>query len=202
MKLLVVDSDEDHRNSLVEMATHWGYVCSSVANEAVAIEKLQTERFDVVISEWKGPGINGKSLGRLLRSPVHDWYTYLIACGEDRDVSKVTQSIEEGADDYIPRTCDPAELRARIQAGSRLLQLQAERNAKGRLERGLMQAAQTLRSMLPHRREDENLKTDWLFRPCAIIGGDLLTLLIWMKTMSASMRLMWLDTRLQRRSLP
>jgi sigma-B regulation protein RsbU (phosphoserine phosphatase) len=86
----------------------------------------------------------------------------------------LVRSIEEGADDYLVKPFEHEVLRARLKAGMRLLHLdQSLLSAKARLEQGLTQAARTLTTMLPHRRDGRNFKIDWLFRPCAIIGGDL-----------------------------
>ena len=174
MRLLIIDDNPQERETLRQLAAEWGYECLCAGSEATAAELLQATRFDVVVSEWKDSVIDGPALCRALRSAEQDGYTYFIICSSKRDTSAMVAGFESGVDDYVGKPFDAAELKARIDAGVRLLRLDRSLiSAKTRLERGLAQAALTLRSMLPHRKDDRNLRTDWLFRPCAIVGGDL-----------------------------
>jgi phosphoserine phosphatase RsbU/P len=174
MRLLIVDGDISNRQSLMKLGAQWGYECCSAETEKKALSILKTMRFDIVISEWRTDIVDGTQICEQLRESKQEGYTYLIICSDKRETKQIVEAFDAGADDYIAKPFEAEELRARIEAGLRLLCLDRSlKSAKARLERGLKQAALTLKSMLPHRRDDEHFRTDWLFRPCAIIGGDL-----------------------------
>lgn len=174
MRLLIVDDNAADRAVLSELGTAWGYECFIADSHEIAAEMFRTTHFDVVVSEWKSSTIDAPSLCRRLRAEERYGYTYFIICSERRDTKSVVEGLDAGADDYVGKPFDSAELRSRIEAGLRLLNLdRSPMSAKSRLERGLAQAALTLKSMLPQPKDDKNLRTDWLFRPCAIVGGDL-----------------------------
>ena len=174
MRLLIVDGDTTYRETLEKLTTQWGYHPCVVTSEDEAVEKLKFQPFDMVISEWNTLEVKGDALCSQLKNSVQGGYTYSIICSEKKETSTIVNAFEAGADDFIAKPFEPAELHARIEAGRRLLNLDRSlKQTTSRLERGLSQAARTLKSMLPPKRDDDNFRTDWLFRPCAIIGGDL-----------------------------
>jgi phosphoserine phosphatase RsbU/P len=174
MRLLVVDTDQGYRQKLEELTSDWGYSCHGVETVSEALDILGKERIDVIISDWSAPGIDGPELCRKVRALQKTGHIYFIICSEKRSTEDMVKGIDEGADDYVFKPIEHEVLRARLKAGMRLLDLDRSLlAAKARLERGLTQAARTLKTMLPDRRNGTNFRIDWLFRPCAIIGGDL-----------------------------
>jgi sigma-B regulation protein RsbU (phosphoserine phosphatase) len=118
--------------------------------------------------------MTGPELCALIREYEKGDYTYFILCTQKCETKDIVEGIEAGADDYIIKPFEQAVLKVRLEAGQRILRLEHSLSAtNSRLKVGLEQAAATLTSMLPAPRIGPDLQIDWLFRPCAYIGGDL-----------------------------
>lgn len=174
MRILVVDDDIPTRTLIEMYLDQWGYEYESAPNGIDALRMFQDHKFDIVISDWMMPGMSGPDLCKHIRDLEQEGHTYIILCTVMKLTENIVEGIESGADDYITKPFDQAELKVRLQAGRRLIRLQHSLEAtNNRLKRGLEQAAAALTSMLPARRKGPLLNLDWLFRPSAFIGGDL-----------------------------
>ncbi len=115
--LLVVDDDREIRTLISQFLTKHGYRVSSAANGAEMMQVLNTSRIDLIVLDLMMPGEDGLSLCRRLRAqsgpsgaiPI----IMLTAMGEETD--RIV-GLELGADDYLPKPCNPRELLARIRA--------------------------------------------------------------------------------------
>lgn len=173
MHVLIVEPSESVAASLTLMLQECGYTYAVATTGEDAWHRIRTEHFDVIISEWEFTGMSGPQLCRYVRETDADGYTYFILCSRKTSTQHVVGGIEAGADDYIIKPFKLEEVEARLQAGRRILELERSLTAANKkLRRGLDQAAISLHSMLPAKRKDAELKVDWLFRPCSIIGGD------------------------------
>ncbi len=178
MRILVVDDDNPTRKLVEIFLTKWGYEFASARDGAEAWEIWQKETFDLIISDWLMPEMDGPELCRRIRSVEREGYTYFILCSVRGSTEHIVEGIEAGADDYIIKPFEQAELKVRIEAGRRLLDRErSHASITARLKRGLEQAAVTLTGMLPVPRTGPDMQIDWLFRPCSIIGGDLFNVL-------------------------
>lgn len=112
---------------LRDLLREWGYDTVTAATENEAWAVLQSEhcpRF--VVLDWANAGINGVELCRRIRARSRDPYTYIVLLTGRNDSQDVVTGMEAGADDYITKPYDPAELRARLWAGRRILELQEQ----------------------------------------------------------------------------
>lgn len=113
-KLLLVEDEPSLTVVLSERLEREGYAVVSVDNGNAAIDAAAREGFDAVVLDVMIPGRNGFEVCRELRSkgsavPI----LMLTARGEVRD--RVT-GLKTGADDYLTKPFDTAELLARIEA--------------------------------------------------------------------------------------
>ncbi|HEY3863186.1 MAG TPA: hybrid sensor histidine kinase/response regulator [Verrucomicrobiae bacterium] len=68
-KILVVDDEEDIIGLTVRILEHLGYRVQTASDGEAALRQLAKERFDLVISDWKMPGLGGEELyERLLKA--------------------------------------------------------------------------------------------------------------------------------------
>ncbi len=110
--VLVVDDDPGIREVLTDYLTRHGYEAEGAASAAEMDRALQTRRPDLIVLDVMMPGEDGLSVVRRLAGngpPV----VMLSAMGEDTD--RII-GLELGADDYLPKPCNPRELLARIRA--------------------------------------------------------------------------------------
>ena len=110
--VLVVDDDPGIREVLTESRSRHGYEAEGAASAAEMDRALQARRPDLIVLDVMMPGEDGLSVVRRLAGagpPI----VMLSAMGEDTD--RIV-GLELGADDYLPKPCNPRELLARIRA--------------------------------------------------------------------------------------
>ena len=138
MKILIAEDDLTSRLILENMLTKWGYDVVSATNGTDAWGKLQEEDAPrLLILDWMMPGIEGVEICKRIRknSKSEDQYTYVMLLTAKESKENIVTGMEAGADDYITKPFDMHELRVRVRAGERIVQLQSELlNAKKELE--------------------------------------------------------------------
>lgn len=122
MKILMVDDDP----SLVKMITFLlkdeGYDVISASTGTEALQMLQQQWVDMVILDIMLPrGMDGFEICRRVRETNRVPIIMLSAKGSTEDR---VRGLLDGADDYLPKPCEPAELLARVKALARRSQAQ------------------------------------------------------------------------------
>jgi DNA-binding response OmpR family regulator len=79
---------------------------------------------EIALLDWVMPGVDGLEVCRRTRGAMPNEATYIILVTARGGLENVVQGLEAGADDYITKPFDPRELRARLHAGVRIVQLQ------------------------------------------------------------------------------
>ena len=94
----------------------------------------------LAILDWMMPGLEGTEVCRRVRELPHGKLTYIIMVTAKGRTEDVVAGLEAGANDYITKTGEREELRARVQVGARVVELQ-DRLMEAERNRVLMQAA-------------------------------------------------------------
>lgn len=123
MKILVADDEGTSRHLAESAARSLGHECHTVGDGHEAWEALQSESFDVVISDWLMPGLSGLDLCRLLRTATSPGYTYFIMVTGRREDAQILEGMKAGADDYLLKPLDPHALHYRLIAAERVSSL-------------------------------------------------------------------------------
>lgn len=182
MRILVVDDDADITVLLEKILTAWGHDVTVVHDGSQAWELLQSESISFVISDWMMPQLNGLELCRRIRQANFARYVYVILLTAKDSKNDLIEGMEAGADDFVIKPFNKGELKSRIRAGERILQLERdleERNRKlsdayKRIQKDLQAAAQMQKNLLPARATSlANIRFDWLFLPSALVAGDI-----------------------------
>ena len=127
MKVLIADDDAVSRRLLHSTLARWSYEVVACANGTEAWEVLQKEDApQLVILDWMMPGMDGVQLCRELRKRASQPYTYILLLTAKTQKEDIIAGMEAGADDYITKPFDAQELRVRVRAGQRILDLQTE----------------------------------------------------------------------------
>ena len=124
--VLIAEDDPLFRRILERWFQQWDYRVMAVENGLDAWEVLQREDApQLAILDWMMPGIDGIELCRRIRSRDQSPYRYVLLLTAKDDKQDVITGLEAGADDYLTKPFDVDELRARVRAGKRILDLQA-----------------------------------------------------------------------------
>lgn len=124
MRILVADDDAISRRVLEATLSRWGYETIAVGDGEEAWQALtRTGGPRLAVVDWMMPGLSGVELCRRLRSRPAQEYVYLIMVSVRGSGEDMIEALTAGADDFVPKPFDPAELRARLRCGLRILAL-------------------------------------------------------------------------------
>ena len=124
-RILLVDDDNLLTELLTEYLTAEGLDVHSVPDGEAGVEEILSAQYDVVVLDSMMPKMNGLDVLKTVRAQSKIPIIMLTAKGDDID--RII-GLEMGADDYVPKPCQPRELLARINAILRRTQSQAEGN--------------------------------------------------------------------------
>jgi two-component system, OmpR family, response regulator MprA len=113
-RLLVADDDRAIRESLDRVLTLEGHHVVAVADGAAALETARTHDVDVIVLDLMMPSVDGLTVCRVLRSEGDR--TPILMLTARTETSDRVAGLDAGADDYLPKPFDPAELLARVRA--------------------------------------------------------------------------------------
>ncbi len=127
MRVLIADDDSASRRLLETQLTRWGYDVVVAQDGKEAWDKLQRQDSSMLaVVDWMMPGIDGLEICRRARNRSQDPYFYILLLTAKSGKQDIVQGMEAGADDYLTKPFDADELNARVRAGIRILELQAE----------------------------------------------------------------------------
>ncbi len=110
-RILVVDDDADIRTLLSDFLEQHGFAVTAVADGAAMDAVLAAQDFDIAVLDVMMPGEDGLSILRRLSARGGLPVIMLSAIGSDID--RIV-GLEMGAEDYLPKPCNPRELLARV----------------------------------------------------------------------------------------
>jgi sigma-B regulation protein RsbU (phosphoserine phosphatase) len=126
MQILIAEDDLVSRRMLEHTLSKWGYEVVTVGDGKAACVQLQADNApQLAILDWMMPEMDGLGVCRHLRARPTDTRPYLILLTSQTSKEQIVQGLECGADDYVTKPFDRAELHARIRQGWRILELQA-----------------------------------------------------------------------------
>ena len=128
MKILLAEDSAVYRHLISGHMKDWGFDFVIAKDGAEAWNLLQQpEAATLVLLDWVLPELDGLALCRRIRqAEVPGGYTYTILLTAKDGKSDLLEGMEAGADDYLVKPFEPLELRARLLAGERILNLQRE----------------------------------------------------------------------------
>ncbi|GIX49552.1 MAG: diguanylate cyclase response regulator [Candidatus Tectimicrobiota bacterium] len=127
MKVLIAEDDPVSRRLLEATLRRWGYEVIACADGTTAWQILQqADAPQLVILDWMMPGMDGIQVCRAVRTRAAEPYVYILLLTARSQKSDIITGLEAGADDYLTKPFDTNELRMRLRAGRRILDLQAE----------------------------------------------------------------------------
>jgi putative two-component system response regulator len=124
VRILIVDDSKIALTFLKNILEESGYEVVTAADGHQAMAALRSGSCRLVISDWEMPRMNGIELCRAIRSEDLLGYVYLILLTGHNLLNEKVEGLRAGADDFISKPFDPAELLARVQTAERILSLE------------------------------------------------------------------------------
>jgi two-component system cell cycle response regulator len=141
LKVLAAEDNPVIQSMLRGMLTTWGYNAVIARNGIEAYQCLQSEDAPrLAILDWMMPGMDGVEICRRLRAAAREPYIYLLLLTARTEAADLVEGMESGADDYLTKPFNSQELRVRLRAGTRILELQEQ----------LLHAREALRQQATH----------------------------------------------------
>lgn len=126
MRILIAEDDPVSRRLLRKTLEDWGHEVVAAADGREAWDRFRELGVKFVIADWIMPELDGIALCRRIRAEESGGYVYFILLtGKDRRAD-IVEGLEAGADDYVAKPFDREEMRVRVRAGERILNLERE----------------------------------------------------------------------------
>ena len=112
--ILLVDDETAITDNLAPFLGRSGFAVAVAANGEQALEKVASEKPDLLVLDVLMPRLDGREVLRQLRQ-AGNWIP-IILLTQVGEASDAPMALEEGADDYLNKPFDPHEMVARIRA--------------------------------------------------------------------------------------
>jgi len=127
MKILLADDEPIARTMLEHWLTGWGYEVITVRDGEAALNALAADpTLRLAVIDWVMPKVDGIEVCRKIRSGPPEPYVYVVLLTAKDDKSDIIEGLDAGADDYLVKPCNPLELKVRLRAGKRVIELQEQ----------------------------------------------------------------------------
>jgi DNA-binding response OmpR family regulator len=150
VKVLLADDSPDFRHSLAYVMAAWGYDCVEVNNGVAAWKELQQVGAPkLALLDWMMPGLRGPEVCRKVREMNAEEPPYLILLTARNRREDILAGLGDGADDYMTKPVDFEELRERLRAGRRVVELQGKLANRVRELADALARVKLLQGLLP-----------------------------------------------------
>ena len=150
MKIIIAEDDPVSATLLQTLLTQWDYEVVITENGDDALSVLSADDGpSLAILDWIMPGLSGPDVCRKVRSASTSRPLYLILLTRLGKRDNIVEGLEAGADDYLAKPFDAAELRARVQAGRRVVNLERELHDRVRELEDALANVKQLQGLLP-----------------------------------------------------
>jgi two-component system, cell cycle response regulator len=123
-RLLLAEDSPMERQLLESVLQQGGYVVECAEDGLQALEKITREPFHILLTDWEMPGLDGAALSRRVREAELPGYVYILLLTGHGSSDLAVDALSSGADNFIRKPVDPAELLAHVNAGCRIVQLE------------------------------------------------------------------------------
>ncbi|HAS82692.1 MAG TPA: diguanylate cyclase response regulator [Verrucomicrobia bacterium] len=125
MRILIAEDDFTSRIMLAAVLKKNGHEVEATANGQEAWEKMQNPDAPcLAILDWMMPKMDGLDLVRRIRACPTERPPYLIMLTTKSEKTDIIAGLDAGANDYLAKPFDAGELRARVEVGRRMLEMQ------------------------------------------------------------------------------
>jgi len=123
-RVLLVDDEPTQRLIMARLLCRAGYHVETAADGREALAMLAAGDFQLMVTDWEMPEMDGVALCSALRSSPRQAYIYTILLTARDSIEHVVTGLQAGADDYLTKPVVEAELMARLNTGKRIVTLE------------------------------------------------------------------------------
>jgi sigma-B regulation protein RsbU (phosphoserine phosphatase) len=150
MRALIADDDPVANKVLSRTLIRLGFDVTIARDGAEAWDALRgAEAPPLAILDWMMPQIDGPEVCRLVRRDAWRPHAYLILLTSREDPADIVAGLDAGADDYLVKPFNLAELEARVRVGTRVLGLQQGLAARVEELQAALSQVKQLSGLLP-----------------------------------------------------
>jgi diguanylate cyclase (GGDEF)-like protein len=122
--ILIAEDNPVSLKLLEKTLTNAGYRVACVENGLKALELFKKKFFPIILSDWMMPEMDGVELCRAVRKTTSPGYVFIILLTGKDSKDDIITGLEAGADDYLTKPFNQAELIARLNTAKRILELE------------------------------------------------------------------------------
>jgi len=122
--ILIADDNLVARKLLEKTLAKEGHEIVSVENGKKALEMFNERFFPIVLTDWMMPEMDGLTLCQAIRKNITSSYVYILLLTAKASQEDIISGLKSGADDYLTKPINNAELIARLNNGERILTLE------------------------------------------------------------------------------
>jgi diguanylate cyclase (GGDEF)-like protein len=127
VKILLADDEPIARTMLEHWLAGWGYQVTLARDGESALQALKDDpELRLLVVDWVMPKKDGIEVCKAIRSGPQEPYVYVVLLTAKDDKSDIIAGLDAGADDYLVKPCNPLELKVRLRAGRRVIELQEQ----------------------------------------------------------------------------
>jgi len=126
MRILIAEDSDLMAAFLGKLLRDAGHQTVVASDGAKALRWYEREPFDVVLTDWEMPHLDGPGLCRRIREIPRREYTYVILQTIRAGREDLLAALDAGADDFLSKPVDAELLFARLKVADRILRLQGE----------------------------------------------------------------------------
>lgn len=111
---LIVDDSRMVRRVAGRIIRELDFEAQEAANGQEAIDQCRMKMPDAILLDWKMPVMDGLSFVKHLRKETDGDKPVVVFCTAERDVHKITEALEAGADEYVMKPFDSDIIRSKF----------------------------------------------------------------------------------------
>jgi two-component system cell cycle response regulator len=135
MRILISDDDFTSRSILAAVLRKSGHEVTETTNGREAWEALcRPDAPRLVVLDWVMPEMDGLEVIQRVRGMESPLPPYIIMVTAKNETADLVAGLDAGADDYVSKPFNLAELRARIKVAERVVRLQARLSAEASVD--------------------------------------------------------------------
>jgi two-component system cell cycle response regulator len=123
-KILLVGAEPTQNIIMARLLKRAGFEVETAGNGREALAKIEAGDFQLMITDWEMPEMDGIALCSALRKSPNQAYIFIILFTARDSIEHVVTGLQAGADDYLTKPVIEPELIARLSTGKRIVTLE------------------------------------------------------------------------------